>query len=125
MQETTKSEINAPEDVPTNEGGESRIAFKMQLYKGCKEEYRKRHSAIWPELAALLKATGVSEYSIFLDETTYSLFGIMKAKNITGLDELPGHPVMKKWWAYMKDLMETNDDNSPVSVPLHEIFYLQ
>ena len=24
------------------------------------------------------------------------------------------HEVMKKWWKYMKDIMETNEDNSPV-----------
>ncbi len=119
MQEKTGPEINV-----SDAEGEGRIAFKMQLYKGCKEEYRKRHNAIWPELAALLKTTGISEYSIFLDETTYSLFGIMKAKNMNALNDLPAHPVMKKWWAYMKDIMETNEDDSPVSIPLEEIFYL-
>ena len=124
MQKKTRSENKVPEHLLANDGGESRMAFKMQLYKGCKEEYRKRHNAIWPELAALLKTTGVSEYSIFLDETTYSLFGIMKAKNINALNDLPAHPVMKKWWAYMKDIMETNEDDSPVSIPLQEIFYL-
>ncbi len=124
MQEKTGPENNVPVNVLANDGRESRIAFKMQLYKGCKKEYRKRHNAIWPELAVLLKTTGVSEYSIFLDETTYSLFGIMKAKNMNALNDLPAHPVMKKWWAYMKDIMETNEDDSPVSIPLEEIFYL-
>lgn len=101
-----------------------RVAFKMKLFEGCEEEYKKRHDAIWPELKILLKETGVEDYSIFLDEDTNILFGILKIENSRKLDELPNHPVMKKWWAYMKDIMESNPDNSPVSVPLKEVFYL-
>jgi L-rhamnose mutarotase len=41
------------------------------------------------------------------------------------LDDLPNHPVMKKWWAYMKDIMETNPDNSPLSIPLKNVFHLK
>ena len=101
-----------------------RVAFKMKLYKGSEDEYKKRHDAIWPELKTLLKETGVEDYSIFLDEETNILFGILKTENVVKLDELPHHPLMKKWWAYMKDLMESNPDNSPVSIPLEEVFYL-
>jgi L-rhamnose mutarotase len=101
-----------------------RVAFKMTLYKGQEAEYRKRHDALWPELELLLRATGISEYSIFLDETTNSLFGFLKIQDPAALDNLPAHPVMQKWWAYMKDIMESNADNSPVSVPLKEVFYL-
>jgi L-rhamnose mutarotase len=60
----------------------------------------------------------------FLDETTNNLFGVLKARDMAALDNLPLHPVMKKWWAYMKDVMETNPDNSPVSIPLQEVFYM-
>ncbi|MEO6731138.1 MAG: L-rhamnose mutarotase [Ferruginibacter sp.] len=101
-----------------------RVAFKMQLHKGQEVEYKKRHEALWPDLEQLLKETGISEYSIFLDESTGSLFGLLRAANLQALDNLPQHPVMQKWWAYMKDIMESNEDNSPVSVPLSEVFYL-
>ena len=101
-----------------------RIAFKMKLFDGYEDEYKKRHDEIWPDLKNLLKETGVEEYSIFLDRETNILFGILKIKNALKLDELPGHPVMKKWWAYMKDIMESNADGSPVSIPLKEVFYL-
>jgi L-rhamnose mutarotase len=101
-----------------------RVAFKMQLFKGQEKEYRKRHDEIWPELSELLKKTGVQDYSIFLDESTNSLFGVLQIDNPVKLDELPAHPVMQKWWAYMKDIMESNPDNSPVSIPLKEVFYL-
>lgn len=105
-------------------GKEYRLAFKMQLYKGFEEEYKKRHSALWPDLRELLKSKGISDYSIFLDETTNNLFSTMKARDRDVLDELPSHPVMKKWWNYMRDIMETNADNSPVSTSLQEVFYL-
>jgi len=101
-----------------------RIAFKMKLFKGKEDEYKKRHGAIWPELKSLLKTTGIEDYSIFLDEETNDLFGVLKIEDPMKLDELPNHPVMKKWWSYMKDIMETNEDESPVSVRMSEVFYL-
>lgn len=101
-----------------------RVAFKMQLHKGYEAEYKKRHDELWPELKELLKDTGISEYSIFLDEPTNSLFGFLKVNDELSLDKLPSHPVMQRWWAYMKDIMESNPDNSPVSIPLKEVFYL-
>lgn len=101
-----------------------RVAFKMKLFPGCEAEYKKRHDEIWPELSALLKQVGISEYSIFLDEETNSLFGFLKAGDQKLLDSLPAQAVMQKWWAYMGDLMESNADHSPVSIPLKEVFYL-
>lgn len=96
----------------------------MKLFKGQEAEYTKRHSAIWPELKALLKKAEVKEYSIFLDEETNILFGYLTIDNPEELDKLPNDPVMKKWWAFMKDIMDTNPDNSPISIPLKEVFYL-
>jgi L-rhamnose mutarotase len=102
----------------------TRLAFKMKLNKGAEEEYKKRHDELWPELQQLLISTGISDYSIFLDEETRILFGVLKAEDPAELDNLPSHPVMQRWWAYMKDIMESNTDNSPVSIPLKEVFYL-
>lgn len=101
-----------------------RIAFKMKLYPGSEAEYKKRHSELWPELERLLKDTGISDYAIFLDEKTHVLFGVLKAEDPKLLDDLPASPVMQKWWAYMSDIMESNPDNSPVSIALKEVFYL-
>lgn len=101
-----------------------RVAFRMKLFPGFEEEYRKRHDALWPELQQLLADTGISNYSIFLDEQSGTLFGVMDAADPSALNDLPSKPVMQKWWAYMKDIMESNPDNSPVSTPLKEVFYL-
>lgn len=101
-----------------------RLAFKMKLHDGFETEYKKRHDEIWPELSALLKETGVSDYSIFLDVDTNNLFGVLKLKEDSTMDDLPFHPVMQRWWAYMADIMESYADNSPVSIPLKEVFYM-
>ena len=101
-----------------------RVAFKMKLFPGFEAEYKKRHDEIWPELQALLKQTGIQEYSIFLDERTNDLFGYLQVDDALAMDELPKHPVMQRWWNYMKDIMETNADASPVSIPLKEVFYM-
>ncbi len=101
-----------------------RLAFKMKLHAGQQEEYRRRHDSLWPELETLLKQSGIKDYSIFLDEETNFLFGVLNVEDPALLDKLPAHPVMKKWWNYMKDIMDTNADHSPVSVPLQEVFYL-
>ena len=100
------------------------IASKMKLLKGFEAEYKKRHDEIWPELKVLLKETGISGYSIFLDEKTNNLFAYFTIADDKKLNELPGKEIMKNWWNYMKDIMETNEDGSPVSIPLKEVFYL-
>lgn len=101
-----------------------RIATKMKLLKGFEAEYKMRHDEIWPDLKALLKETGIMDYSIFLDDETNELFAYFTVEDDKKLHDLPGKEIMKKWWDYMKDIMETNEDNSPVSIPLKEVFYL-
>lgn len=103
----------------------ARFAFKMYLKPGFKDEYKKRHDEIWPELKALIQSTGVSDYSIFLDEETNILFAVQKQKGGQSSQDLGQNPVVQKWWAYMADIMETNPDNSPVTVPMPELFFME
>ncbi len=102
-----------------------RYAFKMFLNAGQREEYKRRHDLIWPELKALLKQAGVSNYSIHLDEQTNILFAYLERSERHGMDDLPSQPVMRRWWAHMKDIMAANADGSPVTVTLDEMFYLE
>ncbi len=101
-----------------------RYAFKMHLGPGNAAEYKRRHDLIWPELAALLGEAGIHNYSIFLDEETNILFGYLERPQDHGMASLPQHPVMRRWWDYMKDLMRTLSDGEPVSAPLTEMFHL-
>ena len=101
-----------------------RFAFKMKLKPGFKEEYRKRHSEIWPELSALIRLTGVCDYSIFLDEESNTLFAVQKMSGIGSSQDLGDNPIVKKWWAYMADIMETQSEHAPLSVPLKEVYFM-
>jgi L-rhamnose mutarotase len=101
-----------------------RVAFKMRLKKGFEAEYKKRHDEIWPGLAKLLKDSGISDYSIFLDPETLVLFGVQKLAPGNAAGKLSEKAIMRKWWDYMQDLMDTNSDGSPVSKDLVEVFHL-
>ena len=99
-------------------------AFKMYLKPGFAEEYEKRHNAIWPEMKKLLEDNGVCDYYIFLDKETNILFAVQRNSGQGGSQDLGSTEIVKKWWAYMADIMETNDDNSPVSLSLDLLFHM-
>lgn len=101
-----------------------KYAFRMQLNPGAADEYRRRHDAIWPELVDLLRAAEVSDYSIYLDPETNALFGMLTRPEDHGMEDLPSHPVMRRWWAHMAGLMQTHPDDEPVAVPLVPMFHL-
>ena len=101
-----------------------REAFKMYLKPGCEEEYIRRHNLIWPELKQLLSDSGVSDYSIFWDRDTNILFAVQKVSGEGGSQDLGNTEIVQKWWDYMADIMETNSDNSPISIPLPECFHM-
>lgn len=101
-----------------------RAGFAMQLLPGNVEEYKRRHDEIWPELVKELEAAGVRDYVIYLDPKTLTLYASQKLTEHNSSDNLASTEIVKKWWAYMADLMETNEDNSPVVRDLEEMFYL-
>ena len=85
----------------------------------------KRHDNVWPEIAALIKRSGIGDYAIFLDEETNVLFGVQKVTGEVSSQGLGSVDVQQKWWDYMSDIMEVNPDNSPVTTYLEEVFYLE
>ena len=99
-------------------------AFKMTLEPGMANEYKRRHDEIWPELVELLRDAGISDYSIFLDEETNTLFGVMWRRRDHTMGSLPGHPVMQRWWRHMADIMATNERNEPLAEDLRLVFHL-
>jgi len=101
-----------------------RVAFKMYLKEGYKEEYRQRHKKLWPEVAELLKEAGISDYAIYLDEKTHALYAFQKLSKEEGSQSLGQHEIIRKWWDHMADIMEVNPDKSPIAEPLEEMFYL-
>lgn len=101
------------------------IAFRMKLKPGQAAEYKRRHDEIWPELSHLLKSSGVSNYSIWLDEETHHLFAVLTRADDHTMDQLPQHPIMQRWWQYMADIMETEPDNKPMQLSLQNMFHLE
>lgn len=99
-------------------------AFAMRLRPGCEAAYRERHDALWPELVDLLRQTGVADYSIHLEPGTNLLFAVLWRRRDHGMEALPEHPVMRRWWAHMADLMVTEPSNAPVVLPLKTLFHL-
>ncbi len=102
-----------------------KYAFKMKLNPGMEAEYKRRHDEIWPELVALLKEAGVSDYSIHLDRDTSTLFAVLWRTDDHRMDDLPNHAVMQRWWTHMSDIMEIGPNNEPVSIPLVTVFHMQ
>jgi L-rhamnose mutarotase len=102
----------------------TRHAFVMRLKAGCEAEYKKRHDEIWPDLKAELRKAGISDYSIYLDRKTNTLFAFQHRADDATDGELPGKEVVRKWWHMMKDVMDTNPDESPVSDDLAEMFHM-
>lgn len=99
-----------------------RVAFLMSLKAGAEREYEARHDAIWPELVDLLRASGISNYSIF--RNGLDLFAYMEVADPAKLDRLPDEPVMRRWWAHMEPLMEYETDGTPRQTALVEAFHL-
>lgn len=100
------------------------LAFKMVLKPGFKDEYIRRHNNVWPEIAELIKSSGISDYSIFLDEETNILFAVQNVEGGSSSQSLGAIEIQQKWWNYMSDIMEVNEDNSPVTTFLERVFYL-
>jgi L-rhamnose mutarotase len=101
-----------------------RKGFRMKLYKNMVEEYKKRHDNLWPEMIDMIHGYGGKNYTIFLDEETDYLFGYLEIEDEAKWDATAETEICKKWWAYMADIMDTNPDNSPVSVGFKEVFHL-
>lgn len=101
-----------------------RKSFKMHLYEGMAEEYERRHNLLWPEMKKMIREHGGHNYSIFLDEETNVLYGYIEIENEELWAKSADTPINRKWWDFMADIMDTNDDNSPVSVDLKPVFHL-
>ncbi|MEB2785646.1 L-rhamnose mutarotase [Algoriphagus persicinus] len=99
-----------------------KLAFRMKLIPGFEDEYERRHKEIWPELLTLLKDTGVLDYQIFLDKETSCLFAYQVIDGNANSQELGSNQIVQRWWKHMADIMETNPDNSPISVELSNVF---
>ena len=101
-----------------------RKAFRMAVHPGQEAEYERRHSPIWSELAGVLREHGVATYSIYLDPADGSLFGYVEIEDEARWEAVASTDVCRRWWRHMREVMPANEDDSPVSAPLREVFHL-
>jgi L-rhamnose mutarotase len=101
-----------------------RKAFVMSVKPGSEAEYARRHQPIWDELAAVLRAHGSHNYSIFLDPSTLQLFGYVEIESEARWAAVAQTEVCQRWWKFMGDIMPSNPDHSPVARELQEVFHL-
>lgn len=102
-----------------------RKGFKMFLYPGMEEEYERRHNALWDDMKETIHQYGGHNYSIFLDRETHVLYGYLEVEDEELWSRFSRTEVVQKWWEYMQDIMETNEDHSPVCIDLQPVFYLK
>lgn len=124
MRETGRGMIK-PANKKSREEKRMRKGFKMRLYPGMEAEYERRHNLLWPEMKEMIHAHGGRNYSIFLDREALTLFGYIEIEDEALWAAAADTPINRKWWDYMADIMETNPDNSPVSIDLHPVFHLE
>lgn len=101
-----------------------RKSFKMKLFPGMAQEYERRHNELWPKMKDMIHEYGGSNYSIFLDSETNVLYGYLEIEDAERWDKSADTAICREWWDFMADIMETNEDNSPVSVDLKQVFHL-
>jgi L-rhamnose mutarotase len=102
-----------------------RKACLMFVNPDCHEEYKRRHDELWESMSVLLSSHGVSNYSIHLFAQQNMLFSYAEIESEEQWAAIAETDVCKEWWGYMKDVMPSNPDNSPVSKDLTEVFYLK
>lgn len=101
------------------------MAWKGRVKLGCKEEYRRRHSELWPEMKAVLKEAGICNYSIFYVDG--ELFGYYECeKGVAYAEKVQAEsPVVARWNEYMADILELEMDPATGAQPkLEQVFRL-
>ncbi|MEN8191720.1 MAG: L-rhamnose mutarotase [Bacteroidota bacterium] len=102
-----------------------RITFRLQLNEGYKEEYELRHNPIWQELESEFLENGVREYSIFIDDETNELFGVINVESKELWKRISNSDVVAKWREHMKEFYETDEKGTPKLKRMREVFHIK
>ena len=89
------------------------------LKPGCQAEYKRRHDALWPDMAVAMKTAGVS-MAIYLHED--KLFIFATARDEQAWNELESDPVTPRWDDFMSDILVSGDDGKPRTEVLSRMF---
>ncbi len=100
-----------------------KYAWTARIVDGMKDEYRRRHDEIWPELVELLKSAGIKNYTIW--NTGDVLFGYYECERGVkfAADTQNNSPIVAKWDEYMKDVLIMEKDEKTGAQPLLECVF--
>jgi L-rhamnose mutarotase len=112
---------SVPDNTP------KRYAFMLRLRPGVAvaDAYEAAHRAVWPEMLALLKEAGISEYSIYRRDDL--LFLALRADDFEATwSRIENHPVNLRWQAAMAPYFAPIEGLRPGErfPMLQEVFYL-
>ena len=104
-----------------------RVCFQLQVKPERIAEYTRRHAAIWPDMAAALKATGWNNYSLFLRPDGL-LIGYFETPSLEAAQAgMAATEVNARWQAEMGEFFVDLDGVSPDEgfLRLSEVFHLE
>lgn len=84
----------------------------MKLHDGFEKKYKERHKDLWAEMKDMIHEYGGSNYSTYLDKQTNYLYGFIELEDEILWNKSAETEICKRWWEYMADIMETNEDKS-------------
>lgn len=103
-----------------------RYAFMLHLRPGAEAAYDQAHRAVWPEMLALLKNAGISEYSIYRREQMLIL--ALRCRDFEeAWSRIASHPVNLRWQQAMEPFFEPVEGvrSGERFAMLEEVFYLR
>jgi L-rhamnose mutarotase len=103
-----------------------RVCFLLKVRAEKLEEYKLRHTQVWPEMLDALRETGWHSYSLFLRPDGLLVGYLETADFIRARAAMKEYPVNARWQAEMAPFFEAieqggADDNM---LPLEEVFHL-
>jgi L-rhamnose mutarotase len=103
-----------------------RVAFLLRLKPGTGPAYDQAHRSVWPEMLALLKRVGISEYSIFRRDEVLFLYMHIEGDFDIVWNKIDQDPVNAKWQHAMSDYFLPRQETRPGErfPMMQEVFFL-
>lgn len=87
-----------------------RIAQIVRLKADSLQAYKDCHAAVWPAVLKQINECNISDYSIFLDEQSMTLFATMKYNGTDfegDMEKMRCNPEVQRWWQMTDGMQET------------------
>jgi L-rhamnose mutarotase len=104
-----------------------RVCFLLNVRPERLEEYKARHTAVWPEMLQALRETGWHNYSLFLRADGLLVGYFETPSRQAALDGMAARAVNARWQAEMAPFFEGLDGRRPDEgfLTLEQVFFLE